>query len=134
MIVLSNSIAQTLNPGQSATFDTIVMHTGNSECFKQDTGSVFLRKAPAIYEVNFSGNVGTTDAGTAELAFAINGDTLSKSIMVSSTIASGDLNNVAKTIPVKTCCCMPSFCTVINNGTEAVNIGEGPTFYIKRIA
>ena len=38
MIILSNSVAQTLAPGQSATFDTIILKTGKAECFRRNTG------------------------------------------------------------------------------------------------
>lgn len=37
MISLSNTTAQTLTPGQSITFNTVVLHTGCAECHRANT-------------------------------------------------------------------------------------------------
>lgn len=50
MIKLTNLTAQTVQPGQSVTFSTIVKRSGCAECFRLGTGSVKLCKRPACYE------------------------------------------------------------------------------------
>ena len=134
MIILSNTIAQTLNPGQSATFDTIILHKGCSECFRKGSGAVTLRKQGATYEVDFSGNIGAVAPGAAQLNIFLNGSPLSETLMISTTAAAGDLNNVAKRTAVDTCCCGCETCTVVNTGDTPLTLGANPLLYIKRVA
>jgi hypothetical protein len=134
MIILSNSIAQTINPGQSATFDTVIMKKGCSECFRPGSGAVFLRKYPATYDIDFSGNIGTAAAGTAQLAIAAGSAPMLNTTMISETAAAGDLNSVSKRTAIDTCGCGAESCTIVNTGTEPVTLGANPTFYIRRIA
>ena len=103
MISLSNTTAQTLTPGQSITFNTVVLHTGCAECHRANTSSVKLR-AKGIYDVHFSANIGATVAGAAQLSIQLGGDTVNESTMISTTAAAGDLNNVSTAIPVRNCC------------------------------
>ena len=70
MISLSNTTAQTLTPGQSITFNTVVLHTGCAECHRANTSSVKLR-AKGIYDVHFSANIGATVAGAAQLLLRV---------------------------------------------------------------
>ena len=135
MIILSNSIAQTLDPGQSVTFDTVVSKTGCSECFRVGSGVVTLRQQKAIYEIKFGANIGAATAGdAAQLAISINGSPLVEGSMISTTAAAGDLNNVGKDTAIRTCCCGPETCTITNTGTTTVNIDKGPSLFIRRIA
>lgn len=139
MIILTNSASQTLDPGQSLTFDTVVMRTGCAECFNPGANPVLLRMPNAIYEVRFSANIGATEEGVAQLNININGVPLNESIMLSTTAAAGDLNNVSKDIPVRTakpCCNLytPTYCTIVNTGTTTINIGENPSLFIGRLA
>lgn len=135
MIVLSNSIAQVLAPGQSATFDTVVLHTGCAECHRKNTGSVNLVASNGIYDVEFCGNIGATDEGAAQLAITLDGSALLETTMISQTTAGGDLNNVNGRTFVRTCCCMNGEAiTVTNTGTTTVNIGANPNLSVKRVA
>lgn len=133
MIILTNTASQTLAPGQSLTFNTVILHTGCAECHRPNTGSVILRQQQAIYNVHFSANIGASVPGPAQLAIEINGSPLIETTMVSTTAASGDLNNVAKDTAVRTCCCGPETVTVTNTGTAEVVV-ESPTLFIRRQA
>ena len=136
MIVLSNSNAQTLLPGQSATFNVVVLHTGCGECYRPNSGVVNLAGKGSIYEVSFSGNIGTETAGDeAQLAIALDNSPLLETTMISTMAAVGDLNNVSRGTYVRTCCCnSANAITVINTGSTTVNIDENPLLKIKRNA
>jgi hypothetical protein len=136
MLVLSNSIDQTVLPGQSITFDTIVLNTGRAECHRPNSGVVNLTAKNAIYELIFNANIGsTTEAEQAQLAIAIDNSALLETTMISTTSAAGDLNNVSSGTLLKTCCCIGcESVTVINTGTTTVNIGSNPCLRIKRVA
>lgn len=133
MIILTNSTSQELAPGQSLTFDTIILHTGCAECHRPGSGSVTLRQQRAIYGVKFSGNIGATAPGVAQLTIMDNGARLNETTMVSTTAAAGDVNNVSTDTGIKTCCCGPETCTITNTG-ETTIVVENPLFFIKRIA
>ena len=134
MIVLSNSVAQTLAPGQSATFDTIVSHTGNAECFRQNSGTVRLRCKNSIYEIHCGANIGATSEGVAQIAVSFDGSPLLETTMISQTSAAGNLNNVNRVTSVNTCCCAGGAITVANTGTTDINLGANPVLYIRRVA
>lgn len=134
MIVLSNSVAQTLAPGQSATFDTIVSHTGNAECFRQNSGAVRLRCKNSIYEIHCGANIGATVPGTAQIAVGFDGAPLLETTMISQTTTAGDLNSVNRVTAVNTCCCNGGAITIINTGTNEITIGANPVIYIRRVA
>ena len=57
MIVLSNSTAQTLTPGESLIFDNTVIQSGCAEHHADNSASVLMLK-PGMYEIHFTGNVG----------------------------------------------------------------------------
>lgn len=124
MIILSNSIAQTLQPGQSATFDTIVVKTGCAECYRPGSGVVNLRFKDSLYDISFNGNIGATTADAAQLSIAYDNSPMLETTMISQTAAAGDLNNVGASTAVKTMCCDCSAISVVNTGTTVVNLGE----------
>lgn len=134
MIVLSNTTAQTVQPGQAITFNTVTLHTGNGECHRPGTSSVKM-KANGIYEVRFTGNIGSTVAATtATLNVALGGESLPETTMISETSTAGELNNVSAVTAIKNCCCDYDRVTVVNTGVNPVTIGAGPCFYIKRVS
>ena len=134
MIVLSNSVAQTLAPGQSATFDTIVSHTGNAECFRPNSGAVRLRCKSAIYDVHCGANIGATAPGAAQIAVVFDGAPLLETTMISQTATAGDLNSINRETAVNTCCCDGGAITVVNTGTTEITLGANPLLYIRRVA
>lgn len=135
MIELSNTTAQTLAAGATATFNTVLLKTGCGECHRKNTGSVKLCAKGGIYQVYFSGNISGATADTAvQLSIALGGDILPETTMIATLSAANALNNVATTTTIKNCCCDYDRVTVTNTGTEEVTIGANPVLFIKRIA
>lgn len=135
VIILSNTTAQTLAPGQAMTFDTKVLHTGCAECHRNNSGAVAFRANGAIYECKFTGNIGSTAAGDAQIALVVSGAPLPETTMISTIAAAGDVNNVSCDTAVKTCCGIgEESVTVVNTGTTTVNVGANPCLFIKRVA
>lgn len=131
MIVLSNSASQTLTPGQSVTFDTVVLQTGNGECHRQNSSAVKLR-CRGVYAVAFHANIGGTAAGAVQLNLEASGEILPETLMISTAGASGDLNNVGTETLVKNCGCDYDKITVTNTGTSDVVIGANSALVVER--
>ena len=71
MIVLSNSTAQTLTPGESLIFDNTVIQSGCAEHHADNSASVLMLK-PGMYEIHFNGKVGVIeDESTLRLGIRI---------------------------------------------------------------
>lgn len=122
MIVLRNSVEQTVAPGTTVTFDTVVMHTGCGEGYRPGFNAVKLR-CNGIYRVEFSGNISGATAGTpVQLAIALGGVVLPETIMVSTPSAANAVNNVSTGTNVVNCCGDFDRITVTNNGTETVTL------------
>lgn len=134
MIVLTNTIAQTLSAGESLTFDEVILHSGCGECHRKGTGSVKLR-SNGVYELYFGGNVGGETAGTAvQLAMQIGGETLPETLMISVPAATDDLNHISASTLLKNCCGDYDRVTLTNTGDAPIIIGEHPVFYVKRVS
>lgn len=134
MIVLSNTTAQTLTPGQSITFNDVVLHTGCAECHRTNTGSVKLR-ANGAYEISFSGNVSSPTAATqVQLTVQLGGANLPETQMISTPSAASSLNNVSTSTIVKNCCGDYDRITVVNTGASDINIAANPVLTIKRLS
>lgn len=133
MIILTNNASLELNPGQSLTFNTDILHSGCAECHRTGSGAVTLRMQQAIYDIFFKANIGATAAGDAQLTLFLNGSPMPETTMISDTAAAGDVNNVACETGVRTCCCGPETLTIVNNGETTVVV-EQPLLKIKRVA
>lgn len=135
MIELSNSNAQVLAAGQSATFDTILLHTGCAECHRKNSGAINLTQKNAIYEVSYNCNIGATAQGDGQIGITLDGSPLSETVALTVTAAAGDLANVSGCTLVKTCCCgNPGTILLTNTGTTDINLGATPQLTVKRIA
>ena len=135
MIVLSNTITQTLAPGQSLTFNTVVLHTGCAECYRTGSGSVGLRANNGIYEIAFHANISSATAAVpVQLAVQMDGAPLSETTMISTPSTANVFNNVGCETKVSTCCCTGGAITVSNTGTAPVTIAANPCLSIKRVA
>lgn len=134
MIVLSNTTAQTLAPGQSLTFDTVVLKTGCAEAHRTNSGIVTLRANNAIYELHFAANISATTAGTAQLAIALDGEPLLETTMINSIGTAGDPDNAATATLVRTGCGCCGRVSVTNTGTTSVIVSANPSFFVKRVA
>lgn len=133
MIVLSNTTAQTLAPGQSITFDKVVHKSGCAECHRPGTASVKLR-CQGVYAVDFSGNVASTVAGTVQLVIELGGDPLNETTMKSTPAATGDFDNVSSGTKVRNCCGDYDRITVTNNGTIDVVVDANSNLRIGRLS
>lgn len=133
MIILTNTASQELTPGQSLVFNLDILHTGCAECWRAGSGTVTLRMQQAIYDVDFSANIGGTAAGAAQLVLTLNGSPMTETTMISTTAAVGDMNRVSCATGVRTCCCGPENVIVTNNGETTVLV-ENPLLKIRRVA
>lgn len=134
MIKLTNLAAQTIQPGQSVTFSTIMKRSGCAECFRIGTGSVKLCKRPASYEAVFQANVTTQEAGAAQLSFQLSGDTLPESTVVRQITTANAFDSITLSDLISVSCCDFDRLTVVNTGTIPVVISTNPLFYVKRVS
>lgn len=134
MIILSNTLAQVLNPGQSLVFDNAIMRTGcGAECHRNGSAPVALTKG-GIYEISAKLNVSPTEVGTAEAAIMVSGGILPETKMVSTPNAAGDLNTVFCKTAVRPCGPCGESVTIQNVGTIPINVDANSMLFIKRIA
>lgn len=132
MIVLSNLTEQTLAPGQSLTFDDVILHSGCGECHRPNTASVKLR-ANGVYSAQFSGNVGgPTAASPVQLALTLSGEPLKETTMISVPAAVGDFNNVATATRIKNCCGDYDRVSVTNTGANSVIVAANAVLVLER--
>lgn len=135
MIELSNSNAQILAAGQSATFDTVLLHTGCAECHRPNSGTINLTQKNAIYEISFNANIGATASGEGEIGITLDGSPLPETIGITVVAAAGDLANISGSTFIKTCCCgNPGTVLLTNTGLTEINLGANPRISVKRRA
>lgn len=136
MIILTNSTSLTLGPGQSATFDTILLQTkSGAECFRKGSGTVLLTARNAIYNIAGGGNIGATTVGNANLTIFLNNSPMTETTMNHATATVGDTNNVFRETSIRTCrmCNVAEGVTLVNNG-ETTIVLENPILKIGRVA
>lgn len=132
MIVLSNTIEQTIQPGQSLIFDEVILKAGCCECHRKNTGSVKLR-SNGIYSIGFSGNIGGETAATAvQLAISVGGSPLLETTMISVPAAIADRNNVSTETRYRNCCGDYDRVSVTNTGTVPVIVAANSSLVIDR--
>lgn len=127
MILLTNTVEQTVAPGAAVTFDTVIFQTGGGECHRRGSGGVSMR-SKGIYEVHFSANVSGTVP--VELTVEAGGEPLPETEMVSNVAAE---QNVAAMTAVRNCCQGYERVTVVNTGA-ADAVVSAPKLFVKRIA
>lgn len=136
MIVLTNSVAQTVAPGAAVTFDKLVTHTGcgRGECWdSRAPRSVKLTGHGGAYRVEFSGNIASATAGTpVQLAIALGERALPETVMVSTPSAANAFNNVSTGTDVKNDCCDFDRISVVNTGTTPVLLSANMNLRIAR--
>lgn len=138
MIVVSNTAAVVLTPGQAMTFNNVIWKSGCGESFRNSGSSV--RVGLGVYELAFNGNVTNADAATAvQLNLAIDGSVLPETTMTSTPNAINALNNVSASTIIgnRGNCCNPNpgnvSVTVVNSGTTNVTIAPNSKFSVRRI-
>ena len=134
MIELSNTAAQTIAPGQSLTFDTVLLKTGCAEAHRTNSGIITLKANFAVYEIHFAANISATAAGTAQIAISLDGEPLLETTMINSVGTAGDPDNAATATLVKTGCGCCGKISVTNTGTTSVIVSANPALFIKRVA
>lgn len=130
MIILSNTVEQTVAPGQPITFDTVVMHTGCAECHRAGTGSIKMRKQ-GYYVISFKANV----SGTAPVSLAVEtgGEPLPETVMVTTPATATSLMNVSCETVYGNCCGDYDRVTVVNTSTTDITVGAGPCLFVRRV-
>ena len=134
MIELSNTAAQPIAPGQSLTFDTVLLKTGCAEAHRSNSGIVTLKADCAVYEIHFAANISATAAGTAQLAISLDGEPLIETTMINTIGTAGDPDNAATATLVKTGCGCCGKISVTNTGTTSVIVSANPALFVKRVA
>lgn len=134
MIQLTNTVAQTVAPGQAVTFNTVQLHSGCGECHTNGSPFVKLRAKNGTYNIEFSGNISGTAAGVpVQLAIALGGFAIPSTVMVSTPSAANAFNNISTGTFVKNDCGDFDHVTVINTGTVPVLLSANTNLRIIRL-
>lgn len=135
MIELTNSAAQTVQPGAAVTFDTVMLHTGCGECFTKGIPSVKLRAIGGTYKIDFTGNVSSTAANTpVQLAVALGGVAIPATVGVSTPAAENAFNNIAIGTYAKNMCGDLNRVSIVNTGTVPVLLAANMNLRIARVS
>ena len=134
MIQLSNSTAQTLAPGQSLTFDSVLLKSGCAETHRVNSSIVTLRANCGIYEIHFTGNVSAPSASPVQLALQLDGETLPETTMNEEITTPGVGQNVAAATLIRTGCGCCGRVGVVNTGTTTLSVIANTSLFIKRVA
>lgn len=146
MVQLSNISAQTLNNGQTITFDRVLLKSGCGEscgdsAARASTGAKLAQIG--IYEIAFHGNISSgTAAAPISLAIQVNGVTMPETVMTVTPGATGQFFSVSAVTLVrnaKPCCGIPSAPNVsvvatTTGATTTINVAPESTLIIKRIS
>lgn len=131
MIVLSNTAAQTLQPGQALVFDRVVSRSGCGECHRANGNSVKLCRKNVTYDVSMSANIrGTAVGSVVDIGLALGTDILRETVMESTTPSITGFNNVATRTYLKNCCCDFDRLSLVNVGTTPVVVGANTALAI----
>ena len=96
MKTLSNTTEQVLSPGESITFDLVLLSTGCAERHRTGSANVELING-CIFNVDFSANIANgTGGGEIELSVMLNGEALPAGNLISTPAAANEINNVAR--------------------------------------
>lgn len=140
MIVVSNTTAVTLTPGQSITFNDVVYQSKccNSESFRSPGTAV--RAGIGVYSLEFHGNVASNAAGvTTQLTIEVNGSALPETIMETTPPNAGEFNNVGtSTVYSNQPTCMDPYpgafnVSVTNTGAGTLTVSENSALLVKRV-
>lgn len=133
MIVLSNTTAQTLKPGESLIFDNTVIQSGCAEYHSDHSSSVLILK-PGMYEIHFTGNVaGIEDESTLRLGIRVGSNTLSETTMMKTVCHKEHYSNVAAATIVR-CETKGKDIGVTNIGAVPIVIAPHSSIFVKRVA
>lgn len=136
MIEVSNSVAQTLQPGQAITFDNIIHHTGCWECYSHQLPTSVKLKGPRCsqYQVDFNGNVSGTAGGVLQLAIAIGGQPLVETEMRVTPTGDPNSSNVSAGTYIVMDCMDLDRVSVMNMGTTPIGLAPNSNLRIRRVS
>lgn len=130
MVVLSNTAAQTLQPGQTLTFDRLGTHSGCGECARSG-GPVGLR-FNGTYRIAFHGNVtGATAGEPVELSISVGGAPLAETEMIYTPAAADAVGNVGTETYLSTCGSGNNV-TVVNTGDNPITVSPNTALTVIR--
>lgn len=133
MIQVSNSTAQTLQPGQAMTFDKVLLKTNCGACFNSQAPNVVKLCDRGNYNITFHGNITGGAGDQLQLALALGGYAAPTTAMNAVPAAEGNLWNVSAQLPVRNCCCDLTRLSVVNAGATAVTIAPNATLTVKGV-
>lgn len=134
MVVLKNTTAQTLQPGQSITFDDLVTWSGNGECARSG-GPVGLRFSGATYKLYFKAIVtGATAADPVQLSIALGGAALPETNAVYTPAAANAVGTISAETYAKTCVGLNNSVTVTNSGSFPIIVQPNSMLSVIRTA
>lgn len=119
MVVLSNMTEQTLQPGQSISFDNVVVSAGCGETARSG-GPLGLRFVNSIYELSFSANVTGTTTDPVQLSIAIGGSPLPETTAIYTPAAANAVGNISGSTYVRTREGLSNQITVTNSGANPI--------------
>lgn len=133
MLVLSNINAQVIQPGQSITFDKVVLQCGCGECYNSQLTRTAKLCAKGVYSLGFSGNITSGTVGDQlQLAIAVGGQPLVETAMNATVSTANGLENVSTETRFSNRCCDMDRVSVINTGAVALTIAPNSAFVIDR--
>lgn len=119
MVVLSNTTEQTLQPGQSITFDNLVIWSGDAETARSG-GPLGLTATNAIYALSFNANVTGTTTDPVQLSISLGGSPLPETTSIYTPAAANAVGNVSGSTYVRTRCGLSNQVTVTNSGANPI--------------
>lgn len=134
MIELTNTTAQTIQPGGAVTFDKVLLKTGCGECFNAMLPTSVKLRSNSIYDVEFNGNITGAANAILQLAIAVANRPMPQTVMNAVPAAADNLVNVSAGTYVKDCCCDLDRISIVNSGTTPVTIAPNSSFRIARRA
>lgn len=126
MVVLSNTTEQTLQPGQSITFDNIVDVSGCGETARSG-GPLGLRFENSIYELSFHANVTGTTTDPVQLSIAMGGAALPETTAIYTPAAANAVGNISGSTRVRTREGLSNQVTVVNSGANPIVVSPNAT-------
>lgn len=122
MFTATNTTEQVLLPGQSITFDLVMLHTGccpRAERHRKGSANVVLVNGD-IFNIDFSANIAGQAAGQIQLSVFLDGEALTAGNMITTAAAANNIYNVSRPgIKVRKFGCS-STVSVRNNGTTNI--------------
>lgn len=132
MLQLSNSTAQTLQPGQALVFDNVVLRCNCSKaCFNKQAPNVVKLCSRGDYDVTYHANITGAAAAELQLAIALSNYPSPQTFMNAVPAAEGDLVNVSAELPIRNCCCDLNRLAIVNSGATPVTVAAGSSLVVK---